>query len=138
MNSWHIHGFTALLLAMVLTGCTDSPKSPRALRVGFVPAEDAQQVLQKAQPVVESLRKEWGMEIQPFVATDYTGVVEALRVEKLDIAFLAPASYVLARNEANVKVVLKSERKGIPVLYAAIITRNDSPIKTLDDLRGKT
>jgi phosphonate transport system substrate-binding protein len=123
---------------MALTACTDSPKPLKTLRVGFVPAEDAQQVMQNAQPVVEILRKELGMEIQPFVATDYTGVVEALRVEKLDIAFLAPASYVLARNEANVKVVLKSERKGIPAFYAAIITRSDSPIKTLDDLRGKT
>jgi phosphate/phosphite/phosphonate ABC transporters, periplasmic binding protein len=78
------------------------------------------------------------MEIQPFVATDYTGVVEALRANKLDVAFLTPASYVLAKNETNVKVVLKSERKGIPSYYAAIITRVDSGIKTLEDLRGKT
>jgi phosphonate transport system substrate-binding protein len=35
-------------------------------------------------------------------------------------------------------VILKSERKGIPSYYAAIITRADSGIKTLDDLRGKT
>jgi phosphonate transport system substrate-binding protein len=78
------------------------------------------------------------MEIQSFVATDYTGVIEALRGEKLDIAFLTPASYVLAKIETDVKVVLKSERKGIPVLYAAIITRADSGIQTLDDLRGKS
>jgi phosphonate transport system substrate-binding protein len=78
------------------------------------------------------------MEIQPFVATDYTGIVEALRVNKLDVAFLAPASYVLAKNEANIKVVLKSERKGIPYYYAAIIVRADSGINTLEDLRGKT
>jgi phosphonate transport system substrate-binding protein len=78
------------------------------------------------------------MEVQPFVATDYTGVVEALRVNKLDIAFLTPASYVLAKNEADVRVVLKSERKGIPFYYAAIIVRADSAIHSLDDLRGKT
>jgi phosphonate transport system substrate-binding protein len=103
-----------------------------------VPAEDAQQVMQNAQPLVDILRKELGMEIEPFVATDYTGIVEALRVHKLDVAFLAPASYVLAKNEANIKVILKSERKGIPFYYAAIITRADSGIKSLDDLRGKT
>jgi phosphonate transport system substrate-binding protein len=108
------------------------------LRIGFVPAEDAQQVMQNAQPIVDILQKQLGMEVQPFVAADYTGVVEALRVNKLDIAFLTPASYVLAKNEANIKVILKSERKGIPSYYAAIITRADSGIKTLDDLRGKT
>ena len=127
------------LFFVVLTlACGRNGSSTKALRVGFVPAEDAQQVMQNAQPLVDILRKELGMEIEPFVATDYTGIVEALRVHKLDVAFLAPASYVLAKNEANIKVILKSERKGIPFYYAAIITRADSGIKTLDDLRGKT
>ncbi|HYA29479.1 MAG TPA: phosphate/phosphite/phosphonate ABC transporter substrate-binding protein [Acidobacteriota bacterium] len=133
-----LHGCGLLLLAFAWLACSDSPKAVKTLRVGFVPAEDAQQVMQNAQPLVEILRKELGMEIQSFVATDYTGVVEALRVNKLDVAFLAPASYVLAKNEANIKVVLKSERKGIPFYYAAIITRADSGIQTLEDLRGKT
>ena len=128
----------ALLVILCLIGCGGSGRSTKVLRVGFVPAEDAQQVMQNAQPIVDILQKELGMEIQPFVAADYTGVVEALRVNKLDVAFLTPASYVLAKNEANVKVVLKSERKGIASYYAAIITRADSGIQRLEDLRGKT
>ncbi len=130
--------FFVLLLALLLVACGDSGKAGKTLRVGFVPAEDAQQVMQNAQPIVEILRQRLGMEVEPFVATDYTGVVEALRVNKLDIAFLTPASYVLAKNEANVRVVLKSERKGIPFYFAAIITRADSGIRNLEDLRGKT
>jgi phosphonate transport system substrate-binding protein len=128
----------ALGLISALVACGDSGNGGKVLRVGFVPAEDAQQVLQNAQPIIELLRKKLGMEIQPFVAVDYTGIVEALRVKKLDVAFLAPASYVLAKNEANIKVILKSERKGSPYYYAAIITRADSGIKTLEDLRGRT
>ena len=127
-----------LFFVVLTVACGRNGSSTKALRVGFVPAEDAQQVMQNAQPLVDILRKELGMEIEPFVATDYTGIVEALRVHKLDVAFLAPASYVLAKNEADIKVILKSERKGIPFYYAAIITRADSGIKTLDDLRGKT
>ena len=127
-----------LFLLLALGGCGKSPNSVKVLRVGFVPAEDAQQVIQNAQPIVDILQNRLGMEVQPFVATDYTGVVEALRANKLDIAFLTPASYVMAKNEANVKVVLKSERKGSPFYYAAIITRDDSGIKRLEDLRGKT
>jgi phosphonate transport system substrate-binding protein len=117
--------------------CGDSRERANVLRVGFVPSEDARQVIQNAQPIVEILQKELAMEVQPFVATDYTGVIEALRANKLDIAFLTPASYVLAKNEANVKVVLKSEREGSPYYYAAIITRADSGIARLEDLRGK-
>jgi phosphonate transport system substrate-binding protein len=127
-----------LISVAVGSACGKPAVKAKTLRVGFVPAEDAQQVMQNAQPIVEILHKKLSMEIQPFVATDYTGVVEALRVHKLDVAFLAPASYVLAKNETDIKVILKSERKGIPFYYAAIITRADSNIKTLDDLRGKT
>ena len=133
-----LHRCFAALLTLSPAACGDSGKDGKIMRVGFVPSENAQQVMQNAQPIVELLRKQLGLEIQPFVATDYTGVVEALRVNKLDIAFLTPASYVLAKDEANIKVILKSERKGIPYYYAAIITRADSGIKNLADLRGKS
>src|ERR671910_149978 len=92
--------FFVLLLA--LTGCGRSSTATKVLRVGFVPAENAQEVIQNAQPIVEILQKELGMEVQPFVATDASGGVEGLRANKLDIGFLPPASYVLAKNEANV------------------------------------
>jgi phosphonate transport system substrate-binding protein len=135
--AWIAFGI-GLFCALFPVACGRNGSSTKTLRVGFVPAEDAQQVMQNAQPLVDILRKELGMEIEPFVATDYTGIVEALRVHKLDVAFLAPASYVLAKNEADIKVILKSERKGIPFYYAAIITRADSGIQNLDDLRGKS
>ena len=128
-----------LCLILFMSACGGkSDREAAVLRVGFVPSENVQQVSQNAQPIVEILQKQLGMEVQPFVATDYTGVVEALRVDKLDIAFLTPASYVFAKNEANVRVILKSERRGSPYYYAAIITRADSGIRTLADLRGKT
>jgi phosphonate transport system substrate-binding protein len=137
MNKACMHVFALALLLLMSTACGRSSSPAKVLRVGFVPAEDAQQVIRNAQPLVEILQQKLGIEVQPFVATDYTGVVEALRVGKLDIAFLTPASYVLAKNEANVRVALKSERKGSPFYYAAIITRADSGIKKLEDLRGK-
>src|ERR1044071_4219707 len=127
-----------LFCAVFTVACGRNANGTKTLRVGFVPAEDAQQVMQNAQPLVDILRQELGMEIEPFVATDYTGIVEALRVHKLDVAFLAPASYVLPKNEPDIKVILKSERKGIPFYYAAIITRAHSGIKDLEDLRGKS
>jgi phosphonate transport system substrate-binding protein len=136
--NWRVSIALSLCAALALIGCGRSSTATKVLRVGFVPAENAQEVIQNAQPIVDILQKELAMDVQPFVATDYTGVVEALRANKLDIAFLTPASYVLAKNEANVTVVLKSERKGSPFYYAAIITRADSGIKKLEDLRGKT
>lgn len=128
----------SFLLFFYLLACGRSGDPGRVLRVGFVPSENVQQVARNAQPIVELLQKKLAVEVQPFVATDYTGVVEALRADKLDIAFLTPASYVLAKNEANVRVVLKSHRKGSPYYYAVIFTHTDSGIKTVGDLRNKS
>jgi len=86
-----------LLLPLGQISCGTAENEPRILRVGFVPAENAQEVARNAQPIVEILQRELGLEVQAFVATDYTGVVEALRANKLDMAFLTPASYVLAK-----------------------------------------
>ena len=128
----------SVLLFLGFLACGRSEHQPRVLRIGFVPSETVQQVAQNAQPIVEILQMKLALEVQPFVATDYTGVVEALRANKLDLAFLTPASYVLAKSEANVKVVLKSHRKGSPYYYAAIITRADSGIRSLADLRDRS
>lgn len=137
VQKWLRLGFLLLLPLGAFT-CSKAEEQRHVLRVGFVPAENAQQVALNAQPIVLILQKELGLEIQPFVATDYTGVVEALRANKLDIAFLTPASYVLAKIEAHVKVVLKSHRRERPYYYAAIITHVDSGIEVLEDLRNKT
>lgn len=125
------------ILLLGLAACGRSESRRPLLRVGFVPSENVQQVARNAQPLVEILQAKLAMEVQPFVASDYTGVVEALRAGKLDVAFLSPASYVLAKSEADIRVALKSQRKGSPYYYAAIITRADSGIKSLDDLRDK-
>src|SRR5687767_10464057 len=101
-----------LICVVSLLSCRGPGRSWKALRVGFVPSENVQQVAQNAQPIVALLQQELALDVQPFVASDYTGVVEALRAGKLDIAFLTPASYVLAKDEANVRVVLKSHRRG--------------------------
>ena len=127
-----------LLLPFGQIGCGRAGDAPGVLRVGFVPSENAQEVARNAQPIVQILERELGLEVHPFVATDYTGVVEALRTNKLDIAFLTPASYVLAKGEANVKVILKSHRRGKAYYYSVIITHADSGIRTLEDLRNKT
>jgi phosphonate transport system substrate-binding protein len=127
----------ALSVLLSLASCSGGGK-PQALRVGFVPSENMQEVLKNAQPIVDRLHKELGMDVQPFVATDYAGVVEALRGKKLDIAFLNPAAYVMAKDEANVKVLLKSVRRGAAGFYSAIITRTDSGINSIQDLKDKS
>ncbi len=111
---------------------------PRVLRMGFVPSENLQHIMRNAQPIVSAMSRELKMEVVPFVATDYTGVIEAMRAKKLDVAFFAPGAYVLAERQAHARAILKAVRGGDGFFYSAIITRTDSNIKSIRDLKGKT
>lgn len=111
---------------------------PRVLRMGFIPSENITEVMRNAQPLVSMMRRELHMDVVPFVATDYTGVIEAMRAKKLDVAFFAPGAYVLAERQAKAKVILKVMRNGKGLFYTAIIARKDSGINSLQDLKGKS
>jgi phosphonate transport system substrate-binding protein len=110
--------------------------TPRTLHVGFTPWENPQDMARVVAPMTEFLSKSTGKQVQAYVATDYAGVIEAMKAGKVDIAFLAPAAYVLAEKNANAQVILKSQFNGRSTYYGAIFTRVDSGIKSIKDLKG--
>ncbi|MBT9137899.1 MAG: Phosphate-import protein PhnD [Syntrophomonadaceae bacterium] len=125
-----------LAISLVITGCP--APAAEVLNMGLVPAEDPEKIIASFQPMIEVLEKILGMEIKPFVATDYAGVVEAMRVGKIDIAWFGPFSYVLAAERAGAVAIAKGmDLRGETTYRSLIVTHKESGIKTLDDLRGK-
>ncbi|MGV3525171.1 MAG: phosphate/phosphite/phosphonate ABC transporter substrate-binding protein [Candidatus Sericytochromatia bacterium] len=128
---------------LMLTACpaaeeTGANPATAPLRIGFIPSENMSEIQRNAQPLVDKLSAAVGREVQSVIAADYTGVVEAFRNGKLDVAFLTPASYVMASNEAGAKVILRAQRGKEPFYFSVIFTRKDSGVNTLADLKGKT
>ncbi|MCB1654494.1 MAG: PhnD/SsuA/transferrin family substrate-binding protein, partial [Pseudomonadales bacterium] len=54
------------------------------MRIGLIPSEDSQAMIESSKQVLSSLEAKLGMPVEPFVATDYHGIIEALRAGKLD------------------------------------------------------
>ncbi len=132
-RTWLILGLALAMLAAPVQAYT-----PKTLRVGFAPWESLQDLTKTSRDVVDLLSDNLPMRVDPFVATDYTGVIEAMRAGKIDVAFFPPAAYVLAERKANAEVILKSFFNGHAVYHGAFITRKGSKIKTLKDLKDKT
>ena len=128
----------ALTLFCAVVGPTPT-RAEDVLRIGLVPAEDPRLMIADNQAMIDSLRASLNMEIKPFVATDYNGVIEALRAKKLDVALLGPFSYVLAASIAEVDpiAIAETQRQG-PSYRALIIARRDRNIRSLADLKGRT
>ena len=132
----HLVGATALACA---TGSTSFAQATE-LRVGLIPSEDAQAMIRASQQVMDQLAEKTGMKVQPFVANDYNGVIEALRSGKLDIAYLGPFSYVLASSIANAEAfaVAVTKKTGKSAYHSVVITRKDSGLDSVAKLQRRT
>jgi phosphonate transport system substrate-binding protein len=110
------------------------------LTIGLIPSEDSQAMIESSKQVLDDLQAKIGMPVVPFVATDYNGIIEALRSGKLDVAYLGPFSYVLATSVANVEAfsVAVTKKTGQSAYKSVILARKDSGIHTLADLKGHT
>lgn len=113
---------------------------PQVLRMGLIPAEDQAEMLRKFEPTVKYLEESTGMKVEPFVATDYTGIVEAMKNDKLDVALLGPFSYVIAASQDDSIVpfaVGERADTGKTTYQSIIVAHKDSGVRSIEDLKNK-
>lgn len=106
--------------------------STNELIMGVVPAEDPKTIVEKEKPLVDYLSNYLKRPIKTFVATDYTGVVEAMRAGKVHFAWFGPFSYVMAAERADavpLAVPIKDDGKST---YRSYIVTSSSIAKTLE------
>lgn len=128
-------GFAIVASALAL----DPARGQAVLNMGLVPGEDPRVMINDNQALLDHLQKSLRMEVKPFVATDYNGVIEALRSKRLDLALLGPFSYVLATTVADVEAfaLLETGKQGA-TYRSVIIARKDHGVRGLKDLAGRT
>lgn len=124
------------LLAMPHVGRAQT----KLVRVGLIPSEDSRAMLESSQQLLDALEKNLGIKVQGFVAADYNGVIEAMRSGHVEVAYLGPFSYVLGTTVAPIEAFATAEtaKSGRTFYHSQIITRKDSGIKEVKDLKGRT
>lgn len=138
--------FAALTLVLVLAisiaaGCnTNSAVEEKpVLSVAFIPAEDIEGMFKAFGAAKKYLEKEVGVEIEMYKATDYTAVVEAMRADKVDMAFFGPFSYILAAERANAKAIVGggTDEGKLGTYHSILVTHKDSGLKNIDDVKAR-
>lgn len=112
----------------------------KLVRVGLIPSEDSRAMLASSQQLLDALEKNLGIKVQGFVASDYNGVIEAMRAGHVDVAYLGPFSYVLGTTVAPIEAFATAEtaKSGRTFYRSQIIARKDSGIKDIKDLKGRS
>lgn len=143
-----VMGMILLTLVTTLAACGTSSSvsagsgssnklSLKELRLGLIPLENAQQEISDTTPLANLLSAKLGVPVKLTVGTNYTATIEALASNKLDVAWFGPFSYILANSKYGVKAILRQLTfDGSSTYNSLIITRPDSGIKTLADLKG--
>ncbi len=86
-------------------------------------------------PFIEDMQKQTGLKVNAFFATDYTGIIEAQRFNKIQVAWYGNKSAIEAVDRAQGEVFAQFvDLHGTPGYYSYLIVHKDSPINNLDDM----
>lgn len=133
------------ILAVLLTIAPghSTARAAEPLRLGVVPYEAEDKVRENFKPFLDYLSRRIGRQVTVYVATDYVGLTEALRAKKIELYMSSPFPYVMASSQVELVPLfawleMKEKGKRGDLYYrGVIITRNDSGIKRVEDLKGK-
>jgi phosphonate transport system substrate-binding protein len=130
--------FAASIAAFIL-GTTATAVLAKELVMGLIPAESNEEMIKKFEPMRVYLEKHLGEKVKVFTATDYAGVIEAMRKKRVDIAWFGPLSYYLAEQEAGAEAFAVGVMANGKSTYRSLfVVPGDSPVKSIMDLKGKS
>ncbi len=112
-------------------------ETPDTLVMGFVPSQDSGNIASTVEPLAERLSEELGIEVEGKVMVNYNALIEAMGAEQVQIGFIPAFGYVIANEQYDTEVILKSIRHGSGSYKAQYVVRSDSGIDSLEDLEGK-
>ena len=126
----------ALLLGTLLTAGV-AAQAQQVFRVTTIPEEAATEQMRKFGPLANYLEKQLNVKVEFTPVSDYPAAVEALVNKKVDLAWLGGFTYVQANIRSGGKIVPLAQREEDTKFQSVFITKTDSGIKSLADMKGK-
>lgn len=113
----------------------------KEINFGIISTEATANLKQDWQPVLIDMEKRLGLKVNAFFASDYAGIIEGMRFNKVHVAWMGNKSAAEAVDRANAEVFAQMvNADGSQGYTSHLIVHRDSPIKSLDDVlrNGKT
>ena len=125
----------AFALAASLAAAPALAQELKELNFGFISTEASQNLRSDWQPLLDDMSRKLGMKINPFFASDYAGIVEGMRFNKVHLAWFGNKSAMEAVDRAGGEVFAQMvNADGTQGYYSHLIVNKSSPYKSLDDV----
>ncbi len=110
---------TALAAACPLAGRASAAEAP--LTLALTPSRDPTALQEAGDAFAKAITRLSGIPIRAQVASDYAGVIEAVRSRRVDLAFVHPVGYVLANREAGCQILVRDVWQGKTAVHGALL-----------------
>lgn len=121
----------ASALAMTMTTAVFAEE----INFGIISTESQQNLKPKWEPLLADMAKATGLEIKPFFASDYSGVIEGMRFGKVQLAWYGNKSAMEAVDRADGEVFAQTVNvDGNPGYWSVVLAPKDSKLNSVEDL----
>ena len=105
------------------------------LNFGFISTESSTNLKAAWQPLIDDLSKAIGVPVKPFFASDYAGIIEGMRFNKVQLGWFGNKSAMEAVDRAQGEVFASVvDKDGNPGYWSLLLVNKDSNLQTLDDV----
>lgn len=122
-------------LAALAMGLSLSAAWAEDINFGIISTESSQNLKSEWQPLLDDMAKQTGLSVKAFFASDYAGIIEGMRFNKVQVAWFGNKSAMEAVDRANGEIFAQMvNADGTQGYYSHLIVHKDSPIQSLDDV----
>ncbi|WP_447982412.1 phosphonate ABC transporter substrate-binding protein [Achromobacter kerstersii] len=126
--------FVTLIAAAALSTQANA-QDAKTLNFGIISTESSTNLKSVWQPVIDDLSRAIGVPVKPFFASDYAGIIEGMRFNKVQMGWFGNKSAIEAVDRAKGEVFASViDKDGNPGYWSLLIVNKDSNLKTLDDV----
>jgi phosphonate transport system substrate-binding protein len=109
--------------------------APTEITFGIISTESSMALKQQWAPIFADMESRTGLKVTPFFASDYAGIIEGMRFNKVQVAYFGNKSAMEAVDRADGEIFAQTiQANGKPGYYSLLITHKDTDIHSLDDV----
>lgn len=127
--------FKLRILAIAALSTAAAFASAQDISFGIIATDSASTQRERWEPFFRDVEKKTGLSVKSFYAPDYAGVIEAMRFNKIQVAWYGNKAAMEAVDRANGEVFAQVMFADGSFGYKSLlITRQDSPLKSWEDV----
>ena len=104
--------------------------------MALLPDESPSVVIKNNENLKNYLQEKLGRKVELVVTTDYSSMIEAMRHDRLDLAYFGPLSYVMAKSKCDIEPFAAMQKKGKATYRSVVIANAASGIEEVADIKG--